>query len=422
MRAAAIAILVLIGTVGLSLAQEAGEDRKDPPTPGKGEGGPPAAAAQEPATKRWDGDGPFTWERGRKPLRRGGSTKRFKAIHAGLDWLVRHQDESGAWRSAHYPARCTDEACSGSGEDLHDVGLTGLVTLAFLGAGEPSDSGQYEETVDRALAFLVAGQDEKGLFQRTDSSRWIYDHLVATLAVTEAYGMCGDESLGRSARAGVRVIQEAQNPYLGWRYGIRDGDNDTSVTSWALITLRIAREAGIEVDPDAIRGGVAWLDKMLEPQWGRVGYQRRGGQSVREEGPAEAFPRDFDETLTAMALSARLIASYPSRYQESLQPSLDRIGKCDVNTDPEDHEANFLEWHFVSLARYLWSDDVWKPWAKMLDADLLPVQVTDRKSCAKGSWFLEDPWNAYGGRVYATSLAVLTLETHARYPRFERPK
>jgi hypothetical protein len=60
----------------------------------------------------------------------------------------------------------------------------------------------------------------------------------------------------------------------------------------------------------------------------------------------------------------------------------------------------------------------WKSWNKALKTALLPHQATE--GCAKGSWDPVGPWGSHGGRVYATALGALMLETYYRHARIGR--
>jgi hypothetical protein len=52
----------------------------------------------------------------------------------------------------------------------------------------------------------------------------------------------------------------------------------------------------------------------------------------------------------------------------------------------------------------------WESWRNSLVGALVPHQERSSAGCARGSWAPEDPWGAIGGRIYSTSMAVLSLE------------
>ena len=59
--------------------------------------------------------------------------------------------------------------------------------------------------------------------------------------------------------------------------------------------------------------------------------------------------------------------------------------------------------------------DHWKVWSEALDRALLPAQR--REGCEAGSWDPVGVWGSEGGRIFATAMSILILETEYRYKR-----
>ena len=49
--------------------------------------------------------------------------------------------------------------------------------------------------------------------------------------------MTGSAIYKGSAQKALDFIALARNPYFAWRYGVKPGDNDTSVTGWMMMAL-----------------------------------------------------------------------------------------------------------------------------------------------------------------------------------------
>jgi hypothetical protein len=378
--------------------------------------GPPPAAAPE-------GDG--SWYGGRRGGHRlekhGGGPGTEDAVRAGLEWLAAHQSADGGWDPAGFEARCGDHGkCGGPGERSHAVGVTGLALLAFLGYGETHKTPRYGAVVRAALKRLKASQDGEGCFGPRTHADHTYDHALAALAFTEAFGLTRSPLFQAPAQEGVDFILHARNPDLAWRYGVRPGDNDTSVTAWMVLALRSAKEAGLEVDGAALRAAKAWLDRVTDPESGRAGYTVRGNGPCRTTAVMEKFPPAKSESLTAMAILSRLLVG-EGRDADSVRKGADLCAaRLPVRDDPG--AVDFLHWHFGTLALFQVGGERWERWNGAMKGTLLAMQRKGEAPGVRGSWDPADPWAAQGGRVVSTALNTLTLESYYRYARLPAGK
>lgn len=337
------------------------------------------------------------------------------AVDSALDWLARHQSASGAWSGDRFDEACPKAACGGAGVADYDLGLTGLALLAFLARGEvPDGDSKHGPAVGKGLRHLVAAQAATGCIARTSS----YEHAIATLALAEAYGMTGSPEWGDAAAFAVEWIEEARNPGAAWRYGYRSGDCDSSVTGWMLLALRGAERAGIPVSRAAADEAIEWLDRLTEPEYGRVGYTARGNGPSRPEEVMNRYPPDESESLTAMVLLGQLDSGMPGR-EERIRKQYRLLARCPPRWTPELSSVDFIYWNFAAAAvQRLGPKEAreWKEWKEALRRILLDHQRRDPASPARGSWDPVDPWGAVGGRVYSTALNCLTLQTPRRDP------
>jgi len=360
--------------------------------------------------------GAFSGRRGGHRNLKGGPTQETEeAVLRGLEWLRAHQSPEGCWDSDGFDARCRDLGCGGGGGALYDVGVTGLATLAFLGYGETHKTPRYGHVVRNALKFLKNAQDAEGCFGSRTSAHFTYNHAIATLAMVEAYGLTQSPLFKSSAQNGVNFIEQCRNPGLGWRYGVRPQDNDTSITGWMVLALKSARSAGLEVPDEAFRGAVAWLDRVTDPETGRAGYTARGNGPCRPVEKMDAFPSNASESLTAIAVLSRIFCGAPAgdpMVRKGADVCLAVLPRHDENAGTVD----FTYWHFGTLAMFQVGGDAWAAWQEPMKSALAGSQRKE-EGHARGSWDPKDPWAGEGGRVYSTALAVLCLETYYRYAR-----
>jgi squalene cyclase len=138
------------------------------------------------------------------------------AVTRALIWLRNHQSPSGRW-GGDFRAQCKETPCSGVAQlGWVDPGLTGLATLAFLGAGHTHRAGRFKETVKKAIRYLMKVQAPDGLVGGK-RGHYMYNHAFCALALTEAYGMTQSPLVKGAAQKAIHWLVKAQNPGMGWR-------------------------------------------------------------------------------------------------------------------------------------------------------------------------------------------------------------
>ena len=392
--------------------------------------------SENPVDERHRKDGPFLGDGnnpyigaggdaggGRKPF--GGRTNptlrktagtALPATDAGLDWLLRHQSVQGNWDCDAFEGMCRKNRCGGGGGPLYDPGVTGLSLLAFLGTGETHKSPKHGRTVRNGLKYLKGVQDAEGCFGPRTSSHFVYNHAIAALAMTEAYGMTLSPLFKSSAESGMAFVRQCQNPYLAWRYGVRPQDNDTSVTGWMVMALKSAVQAGIEIDPDSLDGARAWLDKVTEPEYGRAGYTARGNGPARPQELMDRFPSDRSESMTAVAVLSRIFCG-AKPADEMVRKGADLCLRSPPVWDEAAGTVDYYYWYYGTLAMFQVGGVHWQRWNEAMKGAILAHQRMDPTDDRYGSWDPVDPWGADGGRVYATAINTLSLEVYYRYDR-----
>ncbi|MCG3133587.1 MAG: hypothetical protein HMLKMBBP_00786 [Planctomycetes bacterium] len=348
----------------------------------------------------------------------GGTPKAFEdGTAAALRWLRDHQSADGSWDADGFQHRCVGASCSGTGESAHDAGLTGLALLCFLGDGHTHQSGEHRDVVRRGLKWLRDRQDAEGCFASRASQQFQYDHAIAALAMCEGYGMTMSPLFKEPAQRSVDFIARSRNPYLAWRYGVRDGDNDTSVTGWMVMALKSAKAAGLEVDDGAFRDSVTWIDRMTEEEFGRVGYQARGAGPARTAAMQDRFPQGESEAMTAVGVLTRIFCGQDPDKEPLVGKGLALMTKKLPKWDADAGTIDFYYWYYGTLAAYQAGGDAWKQWSAAMKPSIVDHQRLEKGQCTYGSWDPEDPWCPEGGRIYATAINCLSLEVYDRYPR-----
>jgi hypothetical protein len=344
----------------------------------------------------------------------GGVARTESAVDMGLKWLAenQHGDKSGRWDA---------DGIDTPGGALYDIGVTGLSLLAFMGAGH-TDRGaekqnRYAGTVRDGLRYLLSVQDEEGCIGGRASQHYIYNHSIATTALCEAYGLTNNPRYKAPAQGAVDFLLRARNPYMGWRYGIRPGENDTSVTAWCVVALHAGKTAGLHVDPDAFEGAKAWFDKMTDPEFGRVGYNVPGGTAARPEGLMDRFPPERTQSLTAAAMFARILMGEDPKKSAIIQKGADLCLQNPPVWDPKAGTIDMYYWYYGTLAMFQVGGSAWKKWNSYMKSAIGENQHTRSSGARAGSWDPIGVWGGDGGRIYSTALMTMCLEVYYRYAR-----
>jgi len=324
------------------------------------------------------------------------------SLRFALQWLQRHQHAEGMWSARSFGQLCEGDSCPGGGSDAHDVGVTALAVLAILEAGPLRD--RFEETARKGLGWLAEQQGLDGCVGPS-AGKFMYGHALATLAFARACPLAGADEFRARAAKGARFLRQARNPGLGWRYGVRDGENDTSVTTWAGAALLAcaAPEVGVSIDPkvwDGIRRSLA----QSTNDWTQETFYRRSGSSPSED----RFEKN--EGLTAMALWLRLGMGADRRSPE-IRGAARRLGWCLPVWNESGASVDFASWFSGTRALAVYGDsELWDAWSTAARRILVSHQRKYADGCGCGSWDPVDRWGGEGGRVYATALNALTLE------------
>ncbi len=353
-------------------------------------------------------------------------------IREGILWLARHQQADGRWTLSGTPALCNRHATFADGGPClphpghadYDAGVSALALLAILGAGIGiEDQDAYEgvnlgETVRTGVRALVRAQDVAGALG-PGGTKPTYAHFVATAVLAEAHRSLSSAfdpveraQLRKALQEAVEYAAAAQNPGKGWRYGVRPGDNDSSVTAFAILALEACRRSGIGVKDALLQGGFAWLDEATEPSFPRTGYTHRGTAKVYVPGLNEQF--EHHESLSAAAEVCRLTVS--GRAKPETTPRVTAM----LLRDKPAWNANAIDlyyWYYGTRALKAGGLPAeWTAWKTEVTNALTKNQNPRSRGCRGGSWEPVDRWSGEGGRIYVTSMAVLTLH-YALLPR-----
>jgi hypothetical protein len=338
-----------------------------------------------------------------------------EAIDRGLAFLARYQAPDGGWSLQGFP----EEA-----QLATDTAATALAIIAFQGAGYNHREHQYKDVVRGGLDFLVKSQKENGdlfvpLDDNSNRSVWLYSHSLAALALCEAYGMTQDPDLREPAQRAIDFIVASQDKQGGgWRYS--PGLNtDTSVTGWMMMALKSGELAGLSVPSETYAGIERWLDasqqSASEPHLFRY-------NPFAPDTPEQRHGRKASRTMTAVGLLMRMYTGWRrdnanlARGADYLAENLPAIGT------PRQPERDTYYWYYGTQVMFHMGGEHWQRWNSRLHPLIVQSQVP--AGPLAGSWDPKGPvpdrWGPHGGRLYVTTLNLLSLEVFYRHlPLYE---
>ncbi|NCA81217.1 MAG: hypothetical protein EOM72_00525 [Opitutae bacterium] len=313
------------------------------------------------------------------------------AVLRALEWLRINQNPEGSWGTNDKEA------------------YAGLAILTYLAHGETTASEKYGQTVERAIRYLVARQNEKGEFVKTEGAGGVYAHAIATYGISEAYGMTRIPSLKPVMEKSIQLLLNGQQGHGGWvMYTFDKGESgkwDVSLSGFCIQALKAAYIAGAE-NP----GLKAAMDKAAA-----FLIQRQ-----REDGgfPYSAANPGRQPNMTAVGVLCLQLLGYGNDPATKSGLSFLRDADCSWQK-PE--QAPIYSWYYVSQAKFHQGGASWTGWNNKFAPTLIRNQNPD------GSWV--SPGHALPGdgvtrefrgeginsQLYATTLAALTLQVYYRF-------
>ncbi|MFO0957601.1 MAG: prenyltransferase/squalene oxidase repeat-containing protein [Isosphaeraceae bacterium] len=353
--------------------------------------------------------------------REGGTVLSEQAVTRGLNWIVRHQGPDGNWSLNHRPF-CKGAGCPSDAHMDSDTAATGLALLPLLGAGRiHTDPSDYSKNVKGGLDWLVKKQKPNGdLWTGGGGNTQMYSHAIATMALSEAYGVSKDEALKAPAQKAIDFIVKAQNPNDGgWRYS-PGAPGDTCVFGWQMFALRSGALAGLEVPLESVEKCRKYLDRAKGDEYGSTyvyfaDNNRNPSPVMSAEGllcrQYLGWQRDFPPLLVG---SERIFA----RLQDEIDFDKDTGAMVGLKS------RNIYFWYYATQLLHNMQGPYWVQWNVQVRESLIATQ-NNLNGCAKGSWDpvliladgrrLDDAWGRQAGRMFTTSLSLLTLEVYYRY-------
>ena len=304
-----------------------------------------------------------------------------RAIEEGLAFLAARQHDDGSF---------------GSGSYRGNVAVCALAGIAFMAGGSTPGRGPYGENVDRCVDYLLANTAKSGFVMHPGAASHgpMYGHGFATMFLAECHGMSLRPDLRDKLNEAVKLIVNTQNAEGGWRYQPQRDQADISVTICAVMALRAAKNAGLNVPRETIDRCIDYVKRSQNADGGFM-YQVTGGES--------AFARS----------AAGVVALYSAGVYEG--PEIDKGIRFLSKFRPQAGvvrrgETYYFYGHYYAV-QAMWhaGGEDWNLWYPAIRDELVARQKTD------GSWTSPIAID------YATAMGCIILQIPNNYlPIFQK--
>ncbi len=315
--------------------------------------------------------------------------KAAAAIDKGLKHLLDNQRPDGSWAANKDGGRA--------------VAITSLGLMAFMSKGEFPGYGPNGDALNRAKDWLLEKAKDSPNGYLGES---MYEHGLATLALTELWGMTrdkeNDDVIQKAIEAAVEVILRSQNAGGGWRYQPNPHNGqDTSVTVMVFIGLASARQAGFVVPNETIAKVVAYFESATSQKTGGFNYIPTG--SVHNDSIACTGGGAYAAQLAGTRGSEMVLSAL--RFLKERSPTI-------INGN----FGHYYYGHYYAIhAMVQAGDEYYAKWYPLIRDALIRKQATD------GSWGGTRNTEGLKAVSYETPMAIIILATPHRYiPIYQR--
>lgn len=295
------------------------------------------------------------------------------AVNDAAKWLVAVQNEDGAWDPAEWGGR----------REL-GASLSGLAVLTILRSDVAAD-----DSLARAEKHILSLQNEDGSFGPECPGK-MYNHGIAFKALLALRSAGKGSAAGELDKAADYIVR-SQTMSGGWSYRESDSLNSSiGVSVWQISALLAAHDAGMTGIDRSLRKGMFWL---------KGAYSGAGdflyGQGTR--------PADMSDTVKAMGAMCMLSAD------KDILGSFgsDQIKALLAGAGGEAPGNDLYQSYFVSSAAAAGGEKDLLRRLKGFGSDIAGRRIA--KGDNAGSWDAGGRWGNVGGRIYATSMAALSL-------------
>lgn len=325
-----------------------------------------------------------------------------QSVDKAIAWLIAQQRAQG----------CFLDENRADPVPQHSGAMTALSIMGLTSVGHmPSDPTPEGRVVGKALRFMTESivPNNEGYLGVSDRSR-MYGHGIMTLMFAEMLGHGVDDDMDKKIRSrlkgAVDLIMRSQDVVKseanrgGWRYEPGSSDADISVSVWQVMSLRAAKNAGLDIPKESIDKAVAYIKRSYRSERNPDGSPKNmeAAFSYEPYGGRQTF-----STTAAGILSLQVCAQYDAA---------EVVGGANylMKSPPSPSEPWFFYGtYYYAQGMYQRGGDQAAVARQKTEQMLLDLQQPN------GSWQPRNGNERSAGPVYATALALLSLSVHHHF-------
>lgn len=339
----------------------------------------------------------------------GGPDRVDTAVARGAAFLLTQQNSDGAFVDRERG-------------NQHQTVMSALSLMALASVGhQPVDTTVEAEAMRKVIDFLLRDERQTvdGYFGNADGSR-MYGHGITTLALCEMLGMgvnkVQDLKLRQHCQRAIEMILRSQRVRKhavryegGWRYTPSSGDADLSVTVWQTMSLRSAKNAGLAVPKEAIDAAVDYLKRSYKSN--RDG---EGRPTDLNSGFAYQPGANPEYATTAAGLLALQVCG---EYEAAeVRGAADWLLELTTGENARRRKSFDYGHKWFFYGTYYYAQGMQKRGGEHArQARQLTEKILLTNQLPDGSWISGDGQERSAGRIYSTTLAILSLSVRYHY-------
>jgi hypothetical protein len=181
-----------------------------------------------------------------------------------------------------------------------------------------------------------------------------------------------------------------------------------------MMALKSAELAGLNVPRSTFVGIEKWLDQAQASPSERHLYRYN---PFAADTPVTRHGRTPNPTMTGVGLLMRLYLGWRRDHPDMIRGADYLLTQLPTHGTPQNPQRDTYYWYYATQVLFHMGGDRWRRWNDQLHPLLIRSQLTEGDN--GGSWDpshpIPDRWGPFAGRLYVTTLNLLSLEVYYRH-------